>query len=73
MRGEYEVERRSREEYEKEVYRLEKELNQALADLEFTQIIIRDNERVILNLETVNRENLQRIGTVVTIQIQKIK
>jgi len=73
LRGEYEVERRSREEYEKEVYRLEKELNQALADLEFTQIIIRDNERVILNLETVNRENLQRIGTVVTIQIQKIK
>lgn len=70
---ELQAERQVREESERTVYTLEKELNQALADLEFTQAVIRDRESVIAQMQAVNHDNLSRIGTFAHMQIQKVR
>ena len=61
-KGELVQEKAAREESQRQVYQLEKDLNQALADLEFTQIVIRDHDRTINNMDIVNRDNLSRIA-----------
>lgn len=61
-KSDYAQEKAAKEESQRQVYQLEKDLNQALADLEFTQIVIRDHDRTINNMEIVNRDNLSKIA-----------
>ena len=72
-RQELREERMQREEIEKSLFTVEKELNQALGDLEFTQNVIRDRETALDQQSKINRDALSRIATFSAMQTQKIR
>ena len=63
LRADLSDERSTRTQLESSLYQLEKELNQSLADLEYTQSLLLQRERSIITLQSVHRENLSRIAS----------